>query len=207
MNNISKVSDWVIKIILVAIIIVLLIQNCQSSRSNLGGNEITGNVDIIEITCDKEDICKKPSGKTDDEGKLIVEDKYITWDGITETRIFEKTMYVKEGTIAPESSNTYQFIVKNGTIYRLKYNIYFIEDNTYGINMKYKLKKNDTYLIDHYVSASEINLADMLINADENDTFYLEWKWVSSSNDTKIGKKTDAKYGLKIEVKAESTND
>ena len=53
-------------------------------------------------------------------------------------------MYELTDVIAPESSNTYQFVVKNGTEYNLKYKIDFIENNPYQINMKYKLKKNDT---------------------------------------------------------------
>ena len=76
-----------------------------------------------------------------------------------------------------------------------------------NINMKYKLKKNDTYLIDHYVKATELNIPEMLLNTNQNDTYYLEWKWISSSNDTEIGVMGNAKYGLKIEVKAESVNE
>ena len=46
----------------------------------------------------------------------------------------------------------------------------------------------------------------MLLNPDENDTYYLEWKWISSSNDNSIGQNPEAKYGLKIEIEAEGTN-
>ena len=130
----------------------------------------------------------------------------VTWNGAADLKIFKNSMYVAEGKVAPESSNTYQFVVKNGTRYNIKYDIDFIENNPYHINMKYKLKKNDTYIVDHYVSANELNVAEALLNANNNDTFYLEWKWVSSSNDTEIGMTPDASYGLKIEVKAESTN-
>ena len=72
--------------------------------------------------------------------------------------------------------------------------------------MKYKLKKNDTYLIDHYVSADELSASEIFLNNNQSDTYYLEWKWISSENDTQIGKTIDANYGLKIEIKAESTN-
>ncbi len=72
--------------------------------------------------------------------------------------------------------------------------------------MQYKLKKNDTYIVDHFVSISELNASEALLNTSANDTFYLEWKWVSNGNDTEIGKNPNASYGLKIEVKAESTN-
>lgn len=133
--------------------------------------------------------------------------KPVVWNGSTDLKIFTNSMYELTDVIAPEDSNTYQFVVKNGTDYQLKYNVKFIETNTYGINMKYKLKKNDTYLIDHYVKASELNIPEMLLNTNQNDTYYLEWKWISSSNDTEIGVMGNAKYGLKIDVKAESVDE
>ena len=130
----------------------------------------------------------------------------VTWNGSTDLKIFSNSMYEFEDKIAPECYNTYQFVVKNSTNYNIKYDINFIETNPYHINMKYKLKKNDAYIVDHYVSASELNISEVLLNSNNNDTFYLEWKWISSDNDTEIGKNPDANYGLKIEVKAESTN-
>ncbi len=142
-------------------------------------------------------------------GSLMVYDaehNAATWNGATDLNIFEKSMYQVTDKIAPESSNTYQFIIKNSTNYQIKYNIDFIENNPYHINMKYKLKKNDTYIIDHYVSASELDISNYLLNSNINDTYYLEWKWISSSNDTEIGANPESFYGLKIEVKAESTN-
>ena len=143
-----------------------------------------------------------------DEKLSVYDDEHtpVTWDGANDLKIFEKTLYTMDGKIAPESSNTYQFVVRNNTKYNIKYNIDFIETNPYNINMKYKLKKNDTYLIDHYVPASELNINDMTLDSSNNDTYYLEWKWVSSDNDTQIGKTENANYGLKIEIKAESTN-
>ena len=130
----------------------------------------------------------------------------VQWNGATDLKIFSNSIYAIPDIIAPESSNTYQFIVRNSTKYKIKYNINFVENNPYHINMKYKLKKNDTYVVDHYVSASELDLANHLLNSNQNDTYYLEWKWISSSNDTKIGHTPNANYRLSIEVKAESTN-
>ena len=69
--------------------------------------------------------------------------------------------------------------------------------------MKYKLKKNNTYIVDHYVSFNELNITNQLLNSKDNDTFYLDWKWISSDNDTEAGK-NQAKYSLKIDVGAES---
>ena len=131
----------------------------------------------------------------------------ITWNGSKDLKIFNNSIYSVEGTIAPESENTYQFIVRNNTTYKIKYNIKFIETNDYNINMKYKLKKNEDYIFSNYANADAITVVDYTLDPGENDTYYLDWKWISSNNDTSIGKNPDAKYGLKIEVKAESIND
>lgn len=242
-----KILDWIVKGILIIVIIILLLHNCQLLKMNYSKSNVpTGNVDIIEIKCDKKDTCEVKPGKEepeeptlnptnpgnssgqeghqgqqnneneqgeekpdedDEAGKLIVKDEDITWKGTSEVKIFTNSMYKLEDRIAPESSNTYQFVVKNSTNYNIKYQIQFIENNPYSINMKYKLKKNDTYLIEEYVSANELNLSDAFLNSSENDTYYLDWKWISSDNDTEIGANRDSFYGLKIEVKAESTNE
>lgn len=228
-NKNKKILDWIIKIILIIIIIFLLLHNCElikDKKDYENSPKPSGNVDIIEIKCDREDTCEVVP-KEDNSGsantastiknneeqvplefddKLTVYDNNITWNGEVETKIFTNSMYNLEDVIAPESSNTYQFVVKNSTRYNLKYNIEFIETNPYNINMKYKLKKNDTYLIDHYVSASELDISNILLNINNNDTYYLEWKWVSSDNDTEVGKTGNANYGLKILIKAEDTN-
>lgn len=234
-------KDIIIKIVLIVIIIILLIHNCCVLKKHNKELIPTGNVNIIEIICDKDDVCI-PEGEQDDvssnnhtdnksnginynnsgnnntsstenntiepeETELLVKDKKVNWEETTQAKIFTNSMYELNDKIAPESSNTYQFIVKNGTNYPINYNINFIETNVYNINMKYKLKKNDTYLIDHYVSASELNQTDLTLNSKKNDTYYLEWKWISSDNDTQIGEASNANYELKIEVKAESNDD
>ena len=242
-NKKKNIIDWIIKLVLIIIIIILLLHNCSLVKKKNKERETTGNVDIIEIICDKDNSCKHDDKKNDatnnnnnvnenpstgnrndtkpviadntteepseepEPDDLFVKDNEIIWHGTAPAKIFTNSMYEFKEIIAPESSNTYQFVVKNGTEYNLKYNISFNESNQYNINMKYKLKKNDTYIIDHYVSASELNVSEMLLDSKKNDTYYLEWKWISSDNDTAIGKTRDAKYSLKIDIKAESIND
>ena len=208
--------DLIVKIILIIIIILLLLHNCamvKSSKNN-DNKAPTGNVDIFEIKCEQS-TCDNPvtSNETDkdqntttssnDSGEITVLDKDIIWSSENKLRIFENSIYEYNEIIAPESSNVYQFVVKNATGYNLKYTIDFVEDNQFNINMKYKLKKNDTYIYDEYVSASELKLREYQLNSGANDTYYLEWKWVSSSNDTAIGSNPSSKYKLSILVNAE----
>ena len=170
-----------------------------------------GNVTITAKTTDGTVVATIPCevDNDDDSNEFKVYDKEktpVNWNGATDLKIFTKSIYNIDGVIAPESANTYEFDVKNSTEYNVKYDIKFIETNLYSINMKYKLKKNSTYIIDHYVSASELNITDQLLNAGNKDVYYLEWKWISSSNDNSIGTNPQASYGLQIEVKAESVN-
>lgn len=141
---------------------------------------------------------------SEDDNEITIVDKNIVWSSENKLRIFENSAFEYDEIIAPESSNVYQFIVKNTTKYDLKYKIDFIEDNVFNINMRYKLKKNDKYVIDEYVSASELKLLEYQLNSGASDTYYLEWKWVSSSNDTAIGNNPSSNYKLSIEINAES---
>ena len=168
----------------------------------------SGTVTITAKTKDGKVVANTTITVLYDEELSIFDDEHtpLTWHGTNDLNIFSKTVHTMDSKIAPESSNVYQFTVKNSTKYNLKYRIKFIETNEYNINMQYKLKKNDTYIIDHYVRPNEINVNNMMLNSGENDTYYLEWKWISSSNDNSIGQNSDAKYGLKIEIEAEGTN-
>ena len=168
----------------------------------------SGTVTITAKTKDGKVVANTTITVLYDEELSIFDDEHtpLTWHGANDLNIFSKTVHTMDGKIAPESSNVYQFTVKNSTKYNLKYRIKFIETNEYDINMQYKLKKNDTYIIDYYVRPNEINVSNMMLNSGENDTYYLEWKWISSSNDNSIGQNPEAKYGLKIEIEAEGTN-
>lgn len=140
--------------------------------------------------------------KNDGEVKVI--DNQVEWESTNNLRIFSNPVYNFEQKIAPESSNVYQFVVKNNTKYKVKYEIKFIEENPYNINMRYKLKKNDKYVISEYVTYSELMQKNIEVEKNSNDTYYLEWKWISSENDTEVGNNLSSNYKLKIVIKAES---
>ena len=130
----------------------------------------------------------------------------VTWNGATDLKIFTNSIYELDGVIAPESSNTYQFVVRNSTEYTVRYDIVFVESNEHHINMKYKLKKNDTYIIDYYAPYDELNLYNQVLSSNTKDIYYLEWIWESTDNDTVISQEA-ASYGLQINVEAESINE
>lgn len=135
----------------------------------------------------------------------------VKWNDNTNINIFTDSKKISRvnGKIAPESTGVYVFNVNNKTKYDLKYNISFIENNEYHINMKYKLKKGNTYLVDQFVSYDQLYIDNMLLNSNKTDVYSLEWKWIgdNDSNDTAIGmsaKDGDINYSLKINIEAES---
>ena len=154
----------------------------------------------------------KSNSNTDLEDEFYVSDnKIVKWNDNTDLNIFTDSKKISKvnGKIAPESTGIYVFNVNNKTKYILKYNISFIESNEYSINMKYKLKKGNTYLVDQYVSYDQLNINDMILNSNKTDIYSLEWKWVgdNDNNDTTIGmsaKDGDINYSLKINIEAES---
>lgn len=225
-------KDIIIKIILIIIIIILLIHNCNLIKTLKDKKTPTGNVDIFEISCDKDTCEEEVKTKTDntdndtnheittnkntknnknvltnnaEDTNLIISDNYITWKSNNELRIFDNPVYNMEPKIAPGDSNIYQFVIKNNTDYNIKYNITFNETNNYGLNMKYKLKKGKTYITGiEYVNYNELNQNDILINKGTSTTYYLEWKWIGTDNDNSLsGIKNAYKLNLEIEAKSE----
>ncbi len=194
-------KNLIIRIILIIIIIILLIHNCVLIKKarETAKNKPTGNTDIFEIICNKDSCDDK-----DNMGNIIIEDKNITWSSENKLRIFENPYYNLEQKIAPGSSNTYKFIIKNKVKTNSKYSITFSEVNNYHINMQYRLKKGNNYVAgsdNSWVSYNGLNLNNLSLNSDSSDEYYLDWRWVSSDNDTHLSGIQDAyKLTIKIEV-------
>lgn len=169
----------------------------QSGSSTTNDNNNNDNKDDSDIDDTDEDL----------EFKVLDNDK--VWSSTNTLRIFSNPAYNFEQKIAPESSNTYKFQVKNNTNYNVTYKINFIEKNTHHINMVYRLKRGNTYVAgsdDSWVSYNGLNLNNVTLNSKKSHTYYLEWKWKSSDNDNQVSGIEDA-YNLKIEIEAESNND
>ena len=146
-----------------------------------------------------------------DDDFYVSDREKIKWEEETSLNIFEDSQNISKvrGKIAPESTGVYKFKVNNGTSNKLNYKITFSEVNSNNINMKFKLKKGDIYLVDHYVSYDELDLFNIILNSRSSDTYSLEWKWVGDNdeNDTQIGmnaKNRDITYDLKIYIEVES---
>lgn len=144
--------------------------------------------------------------KVDDEESLIVD-----WLNEKKADIFSNS-YFENSKIAPGVSSDYYFIVKNDRKENIIYDINFTEKNDSNIPIKYRLKKNNGYVVGSdtaWVNASNLNINNVLINSKENDSYILEWKWdyytdnLNDATDTIIGENVPD-YKLTIKVKARS---
>lgn len=236
-NKIRKINKTltVFIAILIIIIILLLLKGCSKKDNNISHKGKINVFEIkcdTNCECEKDDNNntgndttesdknKKSNDKTKEvikesytskdnntEIDINVLDNYKTWQEETDINIFDDSTYVVKGKIAPESAGTYQFVIKNSTSYNVEYDVKFEETNNYHVNMKYRLKKNNDYLISDWVSYSELSQEKIKLNSNSTDTYYLEWKWFSSSNDNSVGSNINSKYGLSIDIKAVQKND
>ena len=207
--------------LLIVIIVLLLLKGCSNDnidKKDNDSNSSEGKINVFEIKCDcsceeSEDKSADATNQTFQENDSTTEidikviDENKTWDDTTKIDIFSDSSYTVKGKIAPESTGTYQFIIKNSTSYKIKYSIEFNETNNYKINMKYRLKKNNKYVISDWVTYSKLKQEKIKLDAKSSDTYYLEWKWFESSNDNSIGEDINSKYGLSINIKAVQAND
>ena len=217
----SKLS-WLIILLLIIIIIILLFF-LRIGRTNEKYLVPTGNVDVFNIdTVCKCKKCKDVNGdqtdieppydiptyneKTDKDviGELFVDDKNGNFLFQQNLRIFENAAYKFENKIAPGVSNTYQFVIHNSSNVNVKYDILMYEESEYQINMKYRLKKNDKYIIgndDKWVSATELKTAFANLNIGASDNYSLDWKWFDDDeNDNIAGKNMTSEYKLNIRI-------
>ncbi len=228
MEETKNKGNKVLLIILCVIILILLVLLgyfiFNQEQEQL---KPSGNVDIFEIECDYNCDCSTDDNENDDktditdkedendtpvfeqDDKFNVTDNDITWNKNTDLRIFENPMYDNDTIIAPESTNIYQFVIRNNTIYDISYSITFNETNTDKINMKFRLKRDKEYIAGDektWVTYDELSKTNIKMATTGSHTYYLEWKWFSSANDTAIGEKGNVNYNLGINIKAEQDN-
>ena len=132
-------------------------------------------------------------------------DAYKEVELVKETNIFSNKYFNKKNLVAPGVSGIYKFKIINNRDSDIVYNINTIEDNEYNINLEYRLKCDNKYVISNWVSAEKLVSNDILLQSNKSHLYILEWRWPYESNrddiDTKIGEK-GALYKLKITLVA-----
>ena len=211
-KNIKKVITIIVLIIIILLLLYFLIRKFGYIE-NRGLLVPTGNIDIFEIDCNCNscDDNTKSVFKEDDTNKnesnnadITVFDDYKIWDN-KELRIFTNPAYEYEEIIAPGSTNSYVFVIRNNNNFDIIVDIDFIEKNLEKINMQYKLKSNGKYLIgdeNTYLKFKNYKLEQIKIPAKSQIPYVLDWKWVDSNNDTEIGFDTSSDYKLSMQIGA-----
>ena len=194
----------IISIILIVIIIILL----YFIRIEKMNNKVpTGNVDIFDINincnCDENDIPEFDETTDKDKlGAIYVSDENGNYIYQQKLNIFSNPAFNNTNKIAPGSGNTYEFIVHNNMNENVKYNLKMYEKTQYEINMKYRLKRNDKYIIGNgkeWVTAEELQTEYYKIKGKGLDNYSLEWKWFDNDEqDTFIGKNMTEEYKLNV---------
>ncbi len=182
-----------------------------------------GNIDIFDIIisdCEKNGTCDdKVLGDTDindsnsntnsntnsNSNKLSVYDERGDYRYQKKINIFSNPDFGMKQIIAPGSSNIYRFFIKNSNKFDIQYSIKMSEENEYNINIKYRLKQDEEYIIgndDTWVTANELIVEKAELSSKSIVPYVLEWKWFDTDYDTEIGKKATSKYKLSINVVA-----
>lgn len=221
----SRLS-WLIILLLIIIIIILLFF-WRVGKVEEKYLVPTGNVDVfdIDVRCgcknkekcdgnDKEETINYPVFNPDKDkdtlGRVFIDDKngdYIYQENL---RIFDYSAYeydpstLVNGKIAPGVSNTYYFVVHNSSDTNVNYNILMYEESQYQVNMKYRLKKNDQYVVgndEEWVNAEKLKTELSKLNISSSDKYALDWKWFDDDeNDTIAGSKMNEDYKLNVRI-------
>lgn len=106
--------------------------------------------------------------------------------------------------IAPGMSGSYQFVFENRNAHALEFSFTFGEGNEYGIRLVYRLRRDGVYIAgnDRSLSAEELSVSGMTIEAQSSSVFAIEWHWLhDDAADTAAGE-NGAQYTLHIAFSA-----
>lgn len=134
----------------------------------------------------------------------------VGWNISDKLNIFANPEFDNNCMIAPNSKGIYKFIVQNNSDKNIKYNLEFIEKNEHNVNMKFRLKLDNIYIIgskDNWQEPEELCLENILIASGSQSMYTLEWYWEETSRDSEIGMKDYADYQLFITFTPELPQD
>lgn len=113
-------------------------------------------------------------------GMINVYQKDINVIKNTPIDIFNNEKYDGRKIIAPRSKGSAKFGVKNVSNGDIIYDVGFTDQSNYLVNMKYKLKIDNIYIVgdkDHYVTLDQMKVNDITVINGSNNVFTIEWYW------------------------------
>lgn len=205
-----KIINVIIILLFILHIIASIIEIVESKQSLIP----TGNVDIFDVNCECQNNKDDKPVFNEENGVLVYDNN--DYFGQRKLRIFENPAYEYQNLIAPGSSNSYQFIIRNNNDFEVNIQFNTTEINKYNINLKFRLKENNKYIIgdsQNWVTSKNLNYSNINIAAANYNTYTLDWKWEFNENeyqnkhDTAIGFEAQENYSLLINIKAKKNGE
>ena len=121
---------------------------------------------------------------------ITVSSENENWNQSNKLNIFGNEDFENQKVIAPGSKGTYNFYVENNKEEKITYTLEFNESYDYFVNMKYKLKMENQYVVgseNDWVSIQNMNSLTFETPEKTTNAFLLEWYWEDHEKDTIAG--------------------
>ena len=140
---------------------------------------------------------------------LLQQQNNLSWSETEQLNILESSFGSR--LLFPGARGSFGFYIDNPNTESLRYAVEFSDINEEAIPMRYRLKKDNVYLAgneNEWLTIGEIDTNKIYIPIYSRSLFFLEWKWVTESDeaDTAIGFRATATYNIEITVTAEFFN-
>lgn len=125
------------------------------------------------------------------------------WNQINNLNIFANPYFDDNNVIAPGIKHRYNFDVQNASNKKIIYFIKFKEENSNQINLKYRLKKNNEYVLgdnDEWIYINNQTTNNYVLDGKSKEGYSLEWYWEDSDRDTAVGQDKNVSYKIDIEI-------
>ena len=165
----------------------------------------------LEKTNKKKTIYSSKEANSVGEGNYqeIEDDGVVEYVVVKNKNIFSNE-YFTGSVIAPGVDGTYNFEIINNRKSKIIYKITATDVNNNNINLQYRLKRGNEYVIgneDTWVNISNLKLENVSLASNNNHSYTLEWSWPYEGGvddtDTQAGENDSSKYILKISIYAE----
>ena len=190
---------------------IIFKKDCDNQCNDMNGNSntcnnIENNSSSTKNDSQEQNSTSNPVISEEKKEGIEVFDKETEYSQNTQLRIFTNTTYdVVESKIAPASENSYQFVIRNNNDNNISYDLEFMEENKYNINMKYRLKLNGIYVAGsnkEWLTYKELLQENIELTANTYDVYTLDWKWQEGKNDTEVGTNVNSNYKLELKITA-----
>lgn len=203
----KKIVVYAITIFITYIYIVSLFIHCIIDRGKI---KDTASTEIIYPDNNVQGVENEKDNNTgeivDNKDRIrILQNGQTNWNELKELDIFNNSYFNDEAIIAPGVYGSYNYTIENVSEKPCIYEIKYVPENKYNVNMLYKLKKNGEYIAGNentWVTYDKMNIQDAVLMGNSKDIYIIEWIWEDTDNDTQIGETPGADYKMFISVYA-----